>query len=98
MDNRNYIIAFTERFAYPEAACGAFLAAYDAMCAEPAGKAEFEALLAIYAENRDCDYQALLARIHALSEASGLHHYIGTTVLYICMAQNFIRTYLAAVR
>ncbi len=94
MNNRDYLILTMQNYDYPEAARATFMDAYDRICGETEYKERFEALLQQYAENADCDYEAILEDITALSEKADVHPYTGTLVLYLCMSRHMKEHYL----
>lgn len=93
MTDREYIVQFLEEFSYPEEARQVLLDAYDSICSDSVRKVGFEALLAHYAKDKALDFNALLEEIHTLSEQAGVHQYVGTLVLFICMARILLRYY-----
>lgn len=96
MTNREYIVAFLEEFSYPEEAREVLLAAFDSICEVPARKDAFDELLSRYASDKALGFMKLLDDIHKLSEEAGVHEYVGTLVLFICMTDQMWKYYQEA--
>lgn len=91
---REYLKGFFEIFTYPEEACAELMRAYEIVESNAEGKHEFEVLLKIYADNKDCDYQGLLDEMVVLSEKLGIHKYTGQLLLCICLSRKLKEYYV----
>ena len=85
---RTYLQRFFADFEYTERDARELLAAYDAICADDACRAEWEAILSVYDETMDCNFKELCARAEALAPAIKRHKFTVKLLLYICLSRR----------
>lgn len=90
---KKYLIAFFEKFSYPEEAARVLLQAWEKIMNGPETKEKFEALLARYEADRNADFQKLLEDMEGVSAAAEIHKYTGDLLLPICMSQKLREYY-----
>lgn len=90
---RSYIKQFMVDFEYPTEAAECLLSAYDHF--QEKAKVEFDALISTYESDSNCDYDALIKQVDALSLPCGVHTYTAQLLLFICFSRKAKELYLA---
>lgn len=90
---KGYLVAFFEKFSYPEEAAEVLLQGWEKIMNGLETKEKFEALLARYAADRKSDFQKLLEEMEGISAAAGIHKYTGDLLLPICMSKKLKEYY-----
>lgn len=84
---KQYLIDFLQSFAYDERDRKELLAAYDAVCADPAGAAKWKEWMALYENDMLCDLSAMRAQLGEIAEACRLHVYTLDLLFHICLSR-----------
>ena len=92
---RQFVEAFFQEFDYPADARKQLLAALDAVYADKT-RARFEALLARYEENMNCDYPQILADMEVISAEAGISVYTGALLVIMCLSKTLQRYHAEA--
>lgn len=92
---REYLKEFFATFTYPAEAALELTQAYETVVGKEECKAEFEALLKAYDENKNCDFAGFLNSMTEIAEKAGIHKYTGHLLLCICLSKK-LKEYYAA--
>ena len=92
---KTYLEGFFKDFAYTERDTKELLCAYNVVMANPAAKAEWEALLGAYAADMRCDIPSLRTRAEELAPLVRLHPYTLKLLLFVCMSRQALVYYRA---
>ena len=84
---REYLQGFFHDFSYPPEAAETFLAAYDAIHADPDVGKRFDSLIACYEQDKNCDVKPMIDEAGALSQVVSVHEYTGKLLLFLCMSK-----------
>ena len=91
-----YLTEFFEVFTYPEEAQEQLFSAYDKIVLNEEVWKEFDILLNTYAEDKDCNFGDLLARMSEISHKAGVHEYVGALLLSVCLTKHSKKHFEAA--
>ena len=93
---RDYLCDFLVMFEFPEDSQLALREAYEWISDNDQTSQMYHELMDTYAQNKDCDYDALVRKMKDISDLLGLHEYTGRMILYIGLSKQLKEYYREA--
>ena len=88
-----FVADLLKRLEFPEDSHPTFLSAVDKILEDKTATLWMESILEQYDNSENCDYVQMLAHVKKLGEASDIHEYAITMLMFLLMAEKLLERY-----